>query len=97
MFELNEDLEIVPVIIDFWKAKIDFEWEAKEYWQWEWPYHEAWLEWEGSWYVPDTRIISIISGYNIIEKDETELQKVTDEFIKKLEDLAGKKEVEIRG
>ena len=31
------------------------------------------------------------------KKDETELQKVTDEFIKKLEDLAGKKEIEIRG
>jgi len=31
------------------------------------------------------------------KKDETELQKITDEFIKKLEDLASKKEVEIRG
>lgn len=31
------------------------------------------------------------------KKDETELQKVTDEFVKKLEDLSGKKEVEIRG
>jgi len=31
------------------------------------------------------------------KRDETELQKVTDEFIKKLEDLAGKKEAEIRG
>jgi ribosome recycling factor len=31
------------------------------------------------------------------KKDETELQKITDEFIKKLEDLSGKKEVEIRG
>lgn len=31
------------------------------------------------------------------KRDETELQKITDEFIKKLEDLAGKKEVEIRG
>ena len=31
------------------------------------------------------------------KKDETELQKITDEFIKKLEDLSGKKELEIRG
>jgi ribosome recycling factor len=31
------------------------------------------------------------------KRDETELQKITDEFVKKLEDLAGKKEVEIRG
>jgi ribosome recycling factor len=31
------------------------------------------------------------------KRDETELQKITDEFIKKLEDLSGKKEVEIRG
>jgi len=31
------------------------------------------------------------------KKDETELQKITDEFVKKLEDLSGKKEVEIRG
>ena len=29
--------------------------------------------------------------------DESELQEVTDEFIKKLEDIAGKKETEIRG
>ena len=31
------------------------------------------------------------------KRDETELQKITDEFVKKLEDLAGKKEIEIRG
>lgn len=31
------------------------------------------------------------------KKDETELQKITDEFTKKLEEIAGKKEVEIRG
>lgn len=31
------------------------------------------------------------------KRDETELQKITDEFIKKLEELAGKKEIEIRG
>ena len=31
------------------------------------------------------------------KKDEIELQKITDEFVKKLEDLAEKKEVEIRG
>ena len=31
------------------------------------------------------------------KRDETELQKITDEFIKKLEDLAEKKETEIRG
>jgi ribosome recycling factor len=31
------------------------------------------------------------------KKDETELQKITDEFIKKLEELADKKVVEIRG
>jgi ribosome recycling factor len=31
------------------------------------------------------------------KRDETELQKITDEFIKKLEDLSEKKEVEIRG
>ena len=31
------------------------------------------------------------------KRDETELQKITDEFVKKLEDLSGKKEVEIRG
>jgi len=31
------------------------------------------------------------------KRDEIELQKVTDEFIKKLEDLAKKKELEIRG
>ncbi len=31
------------------------------------------------------------------KKDETELQKITDEFIKKLEGLSEKKEVEIRG
>jgi ribosome recycling factor len=30
------------------------------------------------------------------KKDETELQRLTDEFIKKLEDLAKKKEIEIR-
>lgn len=31
------------------------------------------------------------------KRDETELQKVTDEFIKKLEDISAKKETEIRG
>ena len=31
------------------------------------------------------------------KKDETELQKITDEFVKKLEEVSGKKEVEIRG
>jgi len=31
------------------------------------------------------------------KKDETELQKITDEFVKKLEEVAGKKEIEIRG
>ena len=31
------------------------------------------------------------------KRDEIELQKITDEFIKKLEELAGKKEIEIRG
>jgi ribosome recycling factor len=31
------------------------------------------------------------------KRDETELQKITDEFVKKLEELAKKKEVEIRG
>jgi ribosome recycling factor len=31
------------------------------------------------------------------KKDEIELQKVTDEFVKKLETVSGKKEVEIRG
>lgn len=31
------------------------------------------------------------------KRDEVELQKITDEFIKKLEDLASKKESEIRG
>ena len=31
------------------------------------------------------------------KRDETELQKVTDEFIKKLEEVSGKKEAEIRG
>ena len=31
------------------------------------------------------------------KKDETELQKITDEFIKKLEGLSEKKELEIRG
>jgi ribosome recycling factor len=31
------------------------------------------------------------------KRDETELQKNTDEFVKKLESLSGKKEVEIRG
>lgn len=31
------------------------------------------------------------------KKDEIELQKITDEFVKKLEEVAGKKEVEIRG
>ncbi len=31
------------------------------------------------------------------KRDETELQKITDEFIKKLEDIASKKEKEIRG
>ncbi len=30
------------------------------------------------------------------KRDETELQKITDEFVKKLEDLAEKKETEIR-
>jgi ribosome recycling factor len=30
------------------------------------------------------------------KRDETELQKITDEFIGKLEDLAEKKEIEIR-
>lgn len=31
------------------------------------------------------------------KKDETDLQKITDEFVKKLEDLSDKKELEIRG
>jgi len=31
------------------------------------------------------------------KKDEIELQKITDEFVKKLEEVAGKKEFEIRG
>jgi ribosome recycling factor len=31
------------------------------------------------------------------KKDEVELQKITDEFVKKLEEVASKKEVEIRG
>lgn len=31
------------------------------------------------------------------KKDEIELQKITDEFVKKLEEVADKKEVEIRG
>jgi len=31
------------------------------------------------------------------KQDEIELQKVTDEFVKKLEEMAGKKEIEIRG
>lgn len=31
------------------------------------------------------------------KRDETELQKITDEFIRKLEDMAKKKETEIRG
>jgi ribosome recycling factor len=31
------------------------------------------------------------------KKDETELQKITDEFIKKLESLSEKKEIEVRG
>ena len=31
------------------------------------------------------------------KKDETELQKITDEFVKKLEEVADKKEIEIRG
>lgn len=31
------------------------------------------------------------------KRDETELQKITDEFVKKLEEVASKKEVEIRG
>lgn len=31
------------------------------------------------------------------KKDEIELQKITDEFVKKLEEVAGKKEIEIRG
>ena len=31
------------------------------------------------------------------KKDEIELQKITDEFVKKLEEVAGKKETEIRG
>ena len=31
------------------------------------------------------------------KRDETELQKITDEFIKKLEEVSGKKELEIRG
>ncbi len=31
------------------------------------------------------------------KKDEAELQKITDEYIKKLEEKAGKKEIEIRG
>lgn len=31
------------------------------------------------------------------KKDETELQKITDEFVKKLEEIAKKKEIEIRG
>ena len=31
------------------------------------------------------------------KKDEIELQKITDEFVKKFEEVAGKKEVEIRG
>lgn len=31
------------------------------------------------------------------KKDETELQKTTDEFVKKLEEVADKKEIEIRG
>lgn len=31
------------------------------------------------------------------KRDETELQKITDEFIKKLEDISKKKEIEIRG
>lgn len=31
------------------------------------------------------------------KRDETELQKITDEFVKKLEEVSSKKEVEIRG
>ena len=31
------------------------------------------------------------------KKDEIDLQKITDEFVKKLEEVAGKKEIEIRG
>ena len=31
------------------------------------------------------------------KKDEVELQKITDEFVKKLEEVAGKKEIEVRG
>jgi len=31
------------------------------------------------------------------KRNETELQKITDEFVKNLEELAGKKEIEIRG
>lgn len=31
------------------------------------------------------------------KRDEVELQKITDEYIKKLEEVSGKKEVEIRG
>ena len=36
-------------------------------------------------------------GEDEFKRDETELQKTTDEYIKKLEEIAKKKEVEIRG